>query len=117
MGASSVVVDGATIDYTDEGTGPPVVFVHGAYVTGALWDEVAATLSDQNRCIQPTWPFGAQANPVGASVDLGVVSSGRRIVGLLEQLSLTDVTLVANDTGGGIVLAALMLCTSLEFYP
>jgi len=107
VGASSVVVDGATIEYTDEGTGPPVVFVHGAYVTGALWDDVAAALSDRHRCIRPTWPFGAQAKPVGVSVDLGVVASGRRIVGLLEQLSLTDVTLVANDTGGGIVLAAL----------
>lgn len=104
---TSVVVDDVEIEYTDTGSGPVLVFVHGAYVTGALWDDVAAALSDSHRCIAPTWPFGAQAKPVGASVDLGVVASGWRIVGLLEQLSLTDVTLVANDTGGGIVLAAL----------
>ncbi len=89
MTTSSVAVDGATIAYTDVGTGPPVVFVHGAYVTGALWDDVVAGLSEHYRCIAPTFPFGAQANPVGAGVDLGVIASGRRIVDLLEQLDLS----------------------------
>jgi pimeloyl-ACP methyl ester carboxylesterase len=104
---ASVVVGDVEIEYTDTGSGPVVVFVHGAYVTGALWQDVVDRLSGSHRCIAPTWPFGAQAEPVGAGVDLGVRSSGRRIVGLLEALDLSDVTLVANDTGGGIVLAAL----------
>ncbi|MDA3663699.1 alpha/beta hydrolase [Mycobacterium xenopi] len=87
--------------------GPPVVFVHGVYVTGTLWDDVTHRLSDRYRCIAPTWPFGAQRKPVGPNVDLGVEAAGRRILGLLEALDLSDVTLVANDTGGGIVQAAL----------
>jgi pimeloyl-ACP methyl ester carboxylesterase len=103
----SVVVGDVDVEYTDTGSGPVVVFVHGAYVTGALWDDVVRRLSDHHRCIAPTWPFGAQAETVGAGIDLGVRTSGRRIVGLLEALDLSDVTLVANDTGGGIVLAAL----------
>ncbi|MBE1551996.1 pimeloyl-ACP methyl ester carboxylesterase [Mycobacterium sp. OAS707] len=103
----SVAVGEIEIEYTDTGSGPVVVFVHGAYVTGALWDDVARRLFDSHRCIAPTWPFGAQSETVGAGVDLSVRSSGRRIVGLLEALDLSDVTLVANDTGGGIVLAAL----------
>jgi len=104
---TSVAVGDVEIEYTDTGSGPVVVFVHGAYVTGALWDDVARRLSDSHRCIAPTWPFGAQSETVGAGVDLSVHASGRRIVGLLEALDLSDVTLVANDTGGGIVLAAL----------
>ena len=102
----TIEVDGAAIEYGDVGTGPPIVFVHGVYVTGRLWDDVVARLSGQYRCITPTWPFGAQCKPVGGG-DLGVVASGRRIVKLLEALDLSDVTLVANDTGGGIVLASL----------
>jgi len=102
-----VQVDGATIEYTESGTGSPVVFVHGAYVTGALWDEVAHRLSDTHRIIVPTWPFGAQREPLREPVDLSVTAAGRRILGLLEALDLSDVTLVTNDTGGGIVLAAL----------
>ena len=104
---ASIAVGDVEIDYTDTGSGPTVVFVHGAYVTGSLWDEVADRLSDGHRCIAPTFPFGAQAETVGAGVDLGVRSSGRRIVAFLEALDLSEVTLVANDTGGGIVLASL----------
>jgi pimeloyl-ACP methyl ester carboxylesterase len=102
----SIELGGAAIQYTDIGSGPPVAFVHGAYVTGALWDDVVDRLAVDHRCIAPTWPFGAQEAPVG-DVDLGVQAEGRRIAGLLDALDLHDVTLVSNDTGGGIVLAAL----------
>jgi pimeloyl-ACP methyl ester carboxylesterase len=81
--------------------------VHGVYVTGALWDDVVHRLSTDHRCIAPTWPFGAHRTPVDKAVDLGVVACGRRVAGLLDALDLSDVTLVANDTGGGIVLSAL----------
>jgi pimeloyl-ACP methyl ester carboxylesterase len=107
MPDSSVEVDGAAISYGDVGSGPPLVFVHGAYVTGALWDDLVARLIGAHRCITPTWPFGAQRDPVGSAVDLGVAVSGRRIVKLLEALELSDVTLIANDTGGGVLQSAL----------
>ncbi|MGV0793512.1 alpha/beta fold hydrolase [Mycolicibacterium sp. XJ1819] len=107
MAASSVVLDGVPVAYTDVGSGPPLVFVHGAYVTGRLWDDVIAVLSERYRCIAPTWPFGAQQDPVGSQADLGVQAAGRRISGLLDALDLGDATLIANDSGGGIVLSAL----------
>ncbi|MCV7280243.1 alpha/beta hydrolase [Mycolicibacterium flavescens] len=107
MTTATVVLDDARIEYTDTGAGSPVVFVHGAYVTGALWDDVIASLAPHHRCIAPTWPFGAQRQPVGDGVDVGVVAAGRRIIALLDELDLRDVTLVANDSGGGIVLSAL----------
>ena len=103
----TVVIDDAEIEYTDIGSGPPLVFVHGVYVTGALWQDVAHRLSGDYRCIMPTWPFGAQSKPVGPGVDIGVVAAGRRLMKFLEVLDLSDVTLVGNDTGGGIVQAAL----------
>lgn len=107
MPESSVVIDGIPISYGNVGSGPPLVFVHGVYVTGALWNDVVSRLAGEHRCITPTWPFGAQRAPVGAAVDLGVAASGRRILKLLEALELSDVTLIANDTGGGVVQSAL----------
>jgi pimeloyl-ACP methyl ester carboxylesterase len=98
-------VDGVTIDYTDTGTGPVVLFVHGVYVTGALWNDVVAELGDQYRCIVPTWPLGAH-KPAGTA-DLGAAAAAGRIVHLMEALDLRDATVVANDTGGGLVLSAL----------
>lgn len=103
----SVAVDGVDIRYADDGDGTPVVFVHGAYVTGSLWGATVGHLSVDHRCITPTWPFGAHAQPVGSNADLGVVAAGQRIARFIELLNLREVTLVANDTGGGVLLSAL----------
>ncbi|HXO78614.1 MAG TPA: alpha/beta hydrolase [Mycobacterium sp.] len=94
------------IEYTDTGQGPTVLFVHGVYVTGALWNDVVAELGDGFRCIAPTWPLGAHGTPTDGA-DLGAEAAARRIVHFMEALDLTDVTVVANDTGGGLVLASL----------
>jgi pimeloyl-ACP methyl ester carboxylesterase len=99
-------VDGLDIEYADTGTGPVVLFVHGVYVTGALWNDVIAELGDGFRCVAPTWPLGAHSTST-AGADLGAEAAARRIVHFMEQLDLNDVTVVANDTGGGLVLSTL----------
>jgi pimeloyl-ACP methyl ester carboxylesterase len=102
----TVRVDGPEIEYTDTGRGPTVLFVHGVYVTGAVWNDVVAELGEGFRCIAPTWPLGAHGTP-SEGADLGAEAAARRIVHFMEALDLTDVTVVANDTGGGLVLASL----------
>jgi pimeloyl-ACP methyl ester carboxylesterase len=106
MKTHRVEVDGLDIEHSDTGKGPTVVFVHGVYVTGALWHDVVAELGDGFRCVAPTWPLGAHNTPTDGA-DLGAEAASRRIVHFIEALDLTDVTVVANDTGGGLVLAAL----------
>jgi pimeloyl-ACP methyl ester carboxylesterase len=83
-----------------------VLFVHGVYVTGAIWDDVVAELGDGFRCIAPTWPLGAHSTSTDGA-DIGAEAASRRVVHFLETLDLSDVTVVANDTGGGLVLASL----------
>lgn len=100
------IVDDVPIEYSDSGEGPTIVFVHGVYVTGAVWNDVTAELRDRYRCIAPTWPLGAHT-PVGPGPDLGAPAAARRIVHFIDTLDLHDVTIVANDTGGGLVLTAL----------
>src|SRR6201995_217801 len=106
MTIKRVRVDGLDIEYADTGTGPTILFVHGVYVTGAVWNDVVAELGDDFRCISPTWPLGAHGTPTDGA-DLGAEAAARRIVHFMEALDLTDVTVVANDTGGGLVLASL----------
>jgi pimeloyl-ACP methyl ester carboxylesterase len=101
-----VRVDGVDIAYNDTGSGPAIVFVHGVYVTGALWQDVVDELGDGVRCVVPTWPLGAHSTPTQGA-DLGAEAAARRVVHFIEALDLRDVTVVANDTGGGLVLAAL----------
>jgi pimeloyl-ACP methyl ester carboxylesterase len=106
MTIKRVRVDGLDIEYVDTGTGPTVLFVHGVYVTGAVWNDVVTELGDGFRRVVPTWPLGAHSTPSDGA-DLGAEAAARRIVHFMEALDLTDVTVVANDTGGGLVLASL----------
>jgi pimeloyl-ACP methyl ester carboxylesterase len=84
------------------GDGPPVLFLHGALVDGSLWDPVVALLGDR-RCLIPTLPLGSHTSPVAdrsALTPPGVVDL---IADLLDDLALPDLTIVGNDTGGGLM--------------
>ncbi len=107
MSDGRVELSGATVGYRDVGSGPVVLFVHGVYVGGRLWDDVVDKLSPTHRCVVPTWPLGAHEAEIPAGVDLSAEATARRIPELLEALDLRDVTIVANDTGGGLTLASL----------
>lgn len=106
MTIKRVRVDGLNVEYTDTGTGPAIVFVHGVYVTGAVWNDVVAALGDGFRCVVPTWPLGAHSTPTEGA-DLRAEAATQRIVHFMEALELNDVTVIANDTGGGLVLSTL----------
>lgn len=102
----TVRIDGLDIEYADTGAGPTLLFVHGVYVTGALWNDAVAELQGDFRCITPTWPLGAHRTKV-VDADLRAEATSRRIVHFMEALELSEVTVVANDTGGGLLLASL----------
>jgi pimeloyl-ACP methyl ester carboxylesterase len=101
----TIDLDRATIRYRVTGDGPTVVFVHGVWVAGPVWNDVVERL-DGMRCIVPTWPLGAHADPA-PTADLSARATAKRIPDFLEALDLHDVTLVGNDTGGGLCLGAL----------
>jgi pimeloyl-ACP methyl ester carboxylesterase len=97
-----ITVEQGTIRYRDEGSGPPVVFVHGALVDGTLWTPVVERLAGRARCVVPDLPFGSHRVPMRADADLSPLGVARLIAGLIEALDLRDVTLVGNDTGGAL---------------
>src|SRR4051794_23792577 len=98
-----------TIRYRDEGTGPTLVFLHGMLVDGRLWDPVVARLRDRFRCVVPELPLGSHELAMPKDADLSPHGLAALIAAFLDGLDLRDVTLVGNDTGGGlsqIVVAA-----------
>ena len=48
-----------TLQYRDEGSGAPVVMIHGLLVAGSVWDRVVKPLSAHARCIVPDLPLGS----------------------------------------------------------
>jgi pimeloyl-ACP methyl ester carboxylesterase len=97
-----ITLSQGTIHYRDEGEGPALVFIHGALVNGTLWDPVVERLSGRARCIVPDLPLGSHRTPLNPDADLTPTGLARLIADFLAALELEDVTLVGNDTGGGL---------------
>lgn len=90
--------------HIDEGEGSPIVLLHGVPTWSYLWRKVIDPLvAAGHRCIAPDLPgFGRSDKPEDRwhTYDRLVAS----VVALLEELDLTDVTLVVHDWGGPIGL-------------
>lgn len=97
-----ITLPGGTLDYHDSGGGSPVVFVHGALVNAELWRPVIDRLQATHRCIAPELPLGSHRRAMAPDADVSPHGVARLIGELLEALDLRDVTLVGNDTGGGL---------------
>ena len=97
-----IVLPSGIIDYHDTGSGPPVVLVHGALVDAQLWRPLIERLEPTHRCIAPELPLGSHRRPMAPDADLSPHGVARLIGELLEALDLHDVTLIGNDTGGGL---------------
>jgi pimeloyl-ACP methyl ester carboxylesterase len=97
----------ATIEYRELGPSdsahPPILFVHGILVDHRLWLKVAEELARNGfRCILPDLPLGSHTVPVDPGVELTPLSVAEMINEFIGELDLRDVTLVGNDTGGGL---------------
>jgi pimeloyl-ACP methyl ester carboxylesterase len=90
------------IRYRESGEGEPVVFLHGLLVNGDLWRKVAPGVAAGHRAIVPDLPLGGHELPMRDDADLTIDGVARLIAEFLAALELTNVTLVANDTGGAI---------------
>ena len=91
-----------TLHYRESGAGAPVVFLHGYFMGGGLWDPVVRRLDDEFRCLVPELPFGAHPAPLRPDADLSAAGLGRLVADFLAVLDLRDVTLVGNDSGTAI---------------
>ena len=99
---TSVALEQGTIHYREEGAGPPLVFVHGLLVDGRLWRDVTPPLTGRHRCITPDWPLGSHRSALNEGADRSPRGIAHLIADFLDALELSDVTIVANDTGGAI---------------
>jgi pimeloyl-ACP methyl ester carboxylesterase len=91
-----------TIQYRDEGSGPPIVFVHGLLVNGRVWERMIPLLAPSHRVIIPDLPLGSHPEPMKPSADLSPPGLAALIAELIARLGLNDITLVGNDTGGAL---------------
>lgn len=96
-------VDGHRMRYVDEGSGPPILFVHGTPSWSFEWRASITALALDHRCIAPDHlGFGLSDKPLDA--DLTPAGHAERLRRLVHALDLRDLTLVVHDFGGPIGL-------------
>jgi pimeloyl-ACP methyl ester carboxylesterase len=88
--------------YVDTGgPGRPVLFVHGIGTSSYLWRHVIEMLDGQRRCVAPDLPLHGYT-PAAPDQDFTLPGLARFVADFCDALELTDIDLVANDTGGAV---------------
>jgi pimeloyl-ACP methyl ester carboxylesterase len=95
------------IEWRSRGDGPVLVFFAGALANGDLWRDVVVALKDRYRCITVDLPLGAHRQPLSPGADRSAESLARLMLDCLEMLEVSDATVIANDTAGGLLLLSL----------
>ena len=102
-------VDGCNVHYVDEGSGPPLVMLHGNPTWSFTWRTVVERVNQRYRCIALDYPGFGLSGPAPAGYGYSPPEHARVVAGLVEQLDLTDVTLMFHDWGGPIGIWAASL--------
>jgi len=96
-------VGGASVAISEAGSGPALLFYTG--IGSFVWRDVILRLSADFRCVVLDPPGIGLSAPVTRSATT-LANSARAVAAVVEALDLTNVTLVAHDTGGPPAFAA-----------
>lgn len=99
--------DGLKLHYLDEGTGDPVVMLHGNPTWSYYYRNLVAALRDRFRCVVPDHiGCGLSDKPQPPRYDYSLKNRVDDLTALLDHLGVrANVTLVLHDWGGMIGMA------------
>jgi len=99
---SEIQTKSGPASYVDTGgPGRPVLLVHGVGTSSYLWRNVVAELDGERRCVSFDLPLHGHT-PAAPGQDFTLNGLARFIADGCDALGLTDIDLVANDTGGAV---------------
>lgn len=91
--------------YVDEGSGAPILFVHGTPTWSFEYRHLVKALSPRYRCVAPDHlGFGLSDRPAADRFGYTPEAHAETLATLVEALDLRDLTLVVHDFGGPIAL-------------
>ena len=97
-------IGGARVHYVDEGSGPPLLLLHGNPTWSFLYRNIITGLRDRYRCLAVDHPgFGLSSAAPGYGFT--PAEHANVLEQLVGQLDLTDVTMMVQDWGGPIGFA------------
>src|SRR5918997_924323 len=97
-------VGGCVAHYADEGSGPPLLLLHGNPTWSFLYRKIIAGLRDRHRCIAVDYPgFGLSSARPGYGFT--PAEHADVVEELVRRLDLSGVTMMVQDWGGPIGFA------------
>jgi 3-oxoadipate enol-lactonase len=99
----SVKVNNLTVSYIDEGSGAPIVLIHGFCGSPAYWEKIIPVLSQNNRIIVPALRGHGMSSAVNDPYSIEDMATDIRL--LLDELKINEVTLLGHSLGGYVALA------------
>src|SRR3989440_2554605 len=101
-----VDVEGHTVHYVDQGSGPTLLFVHAGPAWSFVFRGLIAELHQNFRCVTLDFPGSGLSLPARAGDRPTMAVTSRLLEQFIEALDLPPLTLVVHDVGGPVALAA-----------
>jgi pimeloyl-ACP methyl ester carboxylesterase len=92
------------LDWQHSGSGCPIVFLHGGYLSAHSWDVVCLGLHNRFHCLALDFR-GHGDSEWSLDLDYADASHVRDVEALVDALGLDDFILVGSSLGGGIAMA------------
>ncbi|HEY4390356.1 MAG TPA: alpha/beta hydrolase [Paenibacillus sp.] len=100
---TSILANGISVAYQEQGQGPTIVLLHGFCGSSAYWERLAPLLSKEYRVVMPDLRgHGASDAPVGPYT---IEQMADDIAALMEQMGVSEYTLLGHSLGGYIALS------------
>ncbi len=100
---ASIEINGVSIHYEQQGSGPAVVLVHGLGGSAQLWEQLVPALAGEFRVVSYDLRGAGQSDKPPGPYTLDLLVSD--LAALVEALELAPVILVGHSLAGGLVLA------------
>src|SRR5829696_4322265 len=96
-----VSVGEARVAYYEEGSGEPLLLLHGCPFSSFIWRKVITRLSPHYRCLAPDL-LGLGDTETPEDADWSLRAQAATVVGLLDALGVERAHVVGHDHGGAV---------------
>src|SRR5687767_9046338 len=95
----------AVFHYTDQGTGDPVIFIHGSLADYRGWEPIVEDFSKNFRTITYSRRFNYPNTNIAGVINFSEESEADDLAGIIKALDLPSVHVVGHSFGGVVAAA------------